>query len=118
MIEIKTPTAVQKPDFVTGKKSQLYKFACNVCNSSIAIDFDSQINNSWAGRTENINEEETRELRSFYGIGPSGKSHDGGLPIFDRVSCKKCGTDYITYCGVVETSNSAYAVTVNGIIRK
>jgi hypothetical protein len=119
MIEIKRPTTLRNPDFVTGEKeTQPYKFNCAICKASIAIDFDRQINNSWTGRTERINEEEVKELRAFYGIGLSGKSHDGGLPIFDKVTCITCGANYIIYCGVIETSNSAYTVTVNGIIRK
>ena len=119
MIEIKRQTTLRDPDFVTGKKeNKPFKFNCDVCNSAITIDFDRQINNSWTGRTEKMNEEDVKGLRSFYGIGLSGKSHDGGFPIFDRVTCIKCGANFLTYCGVVEGSNSAYAVTVNGIIRK
>jgi hypothetical protein len=118
MIEIKRPTTSANPDFITGNPARPYKFNCQICNAPTQIDFDRQINNSWNGRTEKITEEEVKELKSFYGIGLSGKSHDGGLPVFDKVFCEKCRTSYLTYCGVIETSNSAYSVTINGIIRK
>lgn len=118
MIEIKKPTISSNPDFVTGISFQPYTINCDICNTLITIDFNRQINNSWTGRTEKTNDEEVKELKTFYGIGLSGKSHDGGLPVFDKITCKKCGTSYITYCGVIERSNSAYSVTVNGIIRK
>jgi hypothetical protein len=119
MIEIKKPTTPYDPDYVTGKKEiQYFKFNSDLCDASVTIQFDRQINSSWTGRTEKIDEKEVTELRSFYRIGLSGKSHDGGLPIFDRVNCEKCGANYITYCGVTEFSNSAFAVTVNGIIRE
>lgn len=117
MIEIKKPTTPGNPDYVTGKKETGYfKFKCDHCDSPIRIHFDRQIHSLWTGRTEKIDEKEMRELKSFYGIGLSGKSHDGGLPIFDRVTCETCGANYITYSGVIEFSNSAFAVTINGII--
>ena len=118
MIELKRPTTLSNPDFVTGKKSLPYKFMCNSCKTSMTIDFERQINNSWVGRSEKLSEKELKELNSFFGIGLAGKSHDGGLPVFDKISCKKCGTEYVIYCGVNETSNSVYAVTGNGIFQK
>ena len=118
MIELKKPTTPSNPDYTTGQRHQPYKFSCRICKSLMTIDFDRQINNSWTGGTEKVEEKELKELKLFYGIGLSGKSHDGGLPVFDKVSCEKCRAEYVTYCGVIETSNSAYVVTVNGISHK
>jgi hypothetical protein len=117
--EIKKPTSTSDPDFTMsrGQNPTSYEFDCGTCNNHLEINFQRQINNSWTGKSEEIDEEDFKSLRTFYKIGLTQKSHDGGQPVFDKVDCSTCGTRYITYCGVREFSNSAYNVQVQGILR-
>jgi hypothetical protein len=115
--EIKKPSHQSNPDFVTGKtdEKKVYVFKCSNCENRIEIDFQRQIKYSWTGNTEMITDMERMELKKLYQIGLSEKSHDGGFPVFDKVNCKKCRQEYLTYCSVREFSNSAYSIYVQGI---
>tara|TARA_R110000868_G_scaffold410622_2_gene699274 strand:+ start:293 stop:667 length:375 start_codon:yes stop_codon:yes gene_type:complete len=115
--EIKKPSHQSEPDYITGKKDELesFEFECTNCGTDIEIDFQRQIKYNWNGNTDLISESERTELKKYYGIGLSEKSHDGGYPVFDKIICKTCGVEYLTYCGVREFSNSAYSIHVQGI---
>lgn len=117
--EIKRPKYDSVPEFSMVRKENptSHKFKCQKCDWTLEIDFQRQINYSWTGKTERIHQAELEELKTFYSIGLSSKSHDGGLPIFDKINCSECGTEYITYCGVNEYANSAFNVYVHGILR-
>lgn len=117
--ELKNPSYTSKPDFVTGKidKKKFFHFDCSCCEKKIEIEFKRQIDFSWEGKTDLISDQELVELKRYYGIGFSQKSHDGGQPVFDRVECQKCKQDFITYCGVREISNSTFSIHVQGILR-
>jgi hypothetical protein len=115
--EIKHPSYQSEPDFVTGKTDNIksYAFDCTDCGCQVKIDFQRQIIHSWDGKTELISQAEETKLKKLYGIGLSQKSHDGGFPVFDKVTCKNCGGEYVTYCGVREFRNSAFLIHVQGI---
>lgn len=117
--EIKKPTSTTNPDFTMsrGQNPTSYKFDCVICNNPLEIDFQRQIKNLWTGKPEEIDEADFKSLKTFYKIGSTQKSHDGGQSVFDEADCSTCGTKYITYCGVREFSNSAYYVQVQGILR-
>jgi hypothetical protein len=115
--EAKKPSYQSEPSFVTGKTENIksFGFECATCGGQVKIDFQRQINYSWDGKTDLISEVEETELKKLYGIGLTEKSHDGGFPVFDKVTCKNCGEQYVTYCGVREVSNSAFVIHVQGI---
>ena len=117
--EIKRPSYTSDPDFVTGDKKlkSFYEFSCSVCTSKVQIDFHKQISNEWSGKSDSLSEKEYTTLKEFYNIGIVNKSHDGGFPVFDKVSCKKCGQDYLTYCGVREFYNSMFKLHLQGIVK-
>jgi hypothetical protein len=117
--EIKIPAFGYDPDFTMSREQnpKSFKFKCKTCGAVLEIVFQTQINNSWAGRTERISEEDLNAVKVFYNIGKGQKSHNGGLAVFDRITCLNCTTPYITYCGVSEFSNSAFDVQVQGILR-
>ncbi|WP_299821618.1 hypothetical protein [uncultured Pontibacter sp.] len=116
---IKAPNYNSQSDYSTGKdgNSDFLTFNCHNCGNALRIDFQKQIDYSWKGKTDRISEIEQQNLKQYYSIGLSQKSHDGGLPVFDKIICSKCSATYMTYCGVVEFSNSAYNVIVQGIIK-
>ena len=116
---IKSPEYSNNPNYSTGKRNNpdFFTFSCQICDEQLKIDFQKQINFSWKGKTDKISEEEQLKLKNFYSIGLSQKSHDGGLPVFDKIKCPKCSTTYITYCGVSEFSNSACNIYVQGILK-
>ncbi|WP_400073378.1 hypothetical protein [Zobellia russellii] len=116
--EILKPTYIKNPDFVTGKKDKIefYDFDCLSCENKLKLNYKVQIENSWTGKTENISEQEYEGLKKHYNIGLSQKSKDGGFPVFDKIVCSKCLSEYYTYVGVDEFSNSAYFVQVQGIM--
>lgn len=115
--EIKKPSYQSEPDFVTGKtdKIKTYGFKCTDCGADVNIDFQRQIKYNWTGITDLISDSEKAILKKHYGIGLFEKAHDGGFPVFDKITCKKCGQEYVTYCGVREFSNSAFLIHVQGI---
>lgn len=117
--ELISPSYSSRPNYSTGRAedSDFYNFKCLSCGNSIQIDLLKQIESSWKGKTERISEDEQFELKEHYSIGIAQKSHDGGLPVFDKVFCSKCSATYLTYCGVSEYSNSAYNVFVQGIVK-
>lgn len=116
---IKKPTYVAKPDFQTGKgdSSMPYHFNCSSCGSPVEISMERQIANNWKGKTDEIKDDDLNQLKEYYSIGLSGKSHEGGFPVFDKISCSNCHKKYITYCRVLEHSHSVYSVQVQGVIK-
>lgn len=115
--EIKKPSYQSEPDFITGSMDggKTYDFDCSRCGVVLKIDFKRQIKYSLNGKSDRISDAEMTQLKRHYGIGLSEKAHDGGFPVFDKVTCKECGQQYITYSGVREYSNSAYIFSVLGI---
>ena len=120
MIELIKPNSNKEPDFTTGKtdNKKLYEFDCTECGMGLKIEFEQFINNCWNGKTSNVSQNEYDELREFYHIGRSNKSHDGGFAVFDKISCSKCKTEYFILAGISEFSNSAFTVQIQGILRK
>ena len=108
----------KKADFTSEMKNNLkdYSFHCKNCESLLKMNYQSQIDNSWTGHSLKIEKKLIEELKKFYNIGLSNKSVDGGFPVFDKIECKNCQMEYITYCGVREYYNSLYYVIVNGIL--
>ena len=115
--EIKKPTHNSDPNFETGtldsKKS--YEFKCTECGSKVLVNYNRQTTFSWTGHSDLITQTEYSDLKNHYGIGISQKSHDGGFPVFDKVRCKNCGQQYVTYAGVREFANSAFKIHIQGI---
>ena len=116
--EIEKVNFTKEPNFITdGRKgSKYYSFQCKKCGNLLKMSYKTQIDNSWNNQSLNLSKNLIEELKKFYNIGISNKSQDGGFPVFDKIVCKKCGSNYITYCGVREFSNSAFYVIVNGIL--
>ena len=108
------PSYFSNPDFKTGEKEiKYYEFDCLQCENTLSIDLSKQT--LYLNGRFNISEGEEEHLNEHFGIGHSGKSHEGGDPVFSKVSCN-CGTEYYTYCGVNEFANSAYTVQVQSIV--
>lgn len=110
----------KKADFTSEMKnnSKYYSFCCKNCDEILTMDYQNQIDNYWIGHSNKIEKELFEKLKKFYNIGISHKSIDGGFPVFDKIKCKKCKIEYITYSGVREYYNSLYYVIVNGILTK
>ena len=110
----------KKADFTTEMKdnSEYYSFCCKNCDDILKMNYQNQINYSWSGYSTKIGKELFEKLKKFYNIGLLNKSIDGGFPVFDKIECKKCGIEYITYSGVREYYNSLYYVIVNGILKE
>jgi len=115
--EIKEPSYQSEPDFISGRTDEIktYDFDCSSCGVVLKIDFQRQIKYNWNGESDKISKVEATKLKTHYGIGLSEKAHDGGFPVFDKVTCNGCGHQYVTYCGVREYSNSAFTISVLGI---
>lgn len=117
--ELKAPTYESGPHYVTGimDAEGLYAFRCSSCCKKMALPFVKQIKNRWAGKSPNIPVDLLEDLKRFYMIGILNKSHEGGNPVFDRISCPTCAQEYATYCGVGEFHHSSYFVQVQGILK-
>lgn len=107
----------RKPFYRTGDYEGHYSFSCDECGKSIILNSDRQINNNWIGKTDSLSDRDFDFLKGYYNIGLNNKSVDGGFPVFDKLTCQKCDTKYISYCGVREFSNSAFAITLNGLFK-
>jgi hypothetical protein len=117
--EIIKPTYTKKPDFITGlDNSEFYIFECLSCREKLQLNFKIQIENSWTGKGESLNEQEYLELKKYYKIGIVNKSREGGFPVFDKVCCEKCHAEYYTYVGLDEPRNSVYHIQIQGIMKK
>jgi hypothetical protein len=103
--------------FHTLLKEDDYRFNCDDCGEKIKITAQEQIRVSWIGKTAAISEQDFKFLKKHYNIGNNNKSQDGGLPVFDMMICPRCKSKFISYCGVKETSNSAYSVSIFGIFK-
>jgi hypothetical protein len=111
------PENDRKPYYRTVDCETDYSFSCDECGKPITMDSNEQIKNCWIGKTESITDRDFEFLKSIYKIGIINKSTDGGLPVFDKLTCSKCESKYISYCGVREYSNSAYLITLNGLLK-
>ena len=117
--EIIKPTYMKKPDFVIGLDNSIfYSFECLSCGEKLQLNCMVQIENSWTGKSKNLNEQEYLELKEFYKIGIVNKSKEGGFPVFDKVCCEKCQAEYYTYVGIDEPRNSVYHIQIQGIVKK
>ena len=87
------------------------------CGEKLQLDCMAQIKNSWTGKSENINEQEYIELKKNYKIGIVNKSREVGIPVFDKICCKKCQVEYYTYVGVDEPRNSGYHIQIQGVVK-
>ena len=115
-MQFESPSYNKKPVYVTGtNQPRHFKTNCPNCSRTIKLDLERQITNSWAGRSKLLSDEQLATFKRLFGIGLSGKSHDGGYPVFDQLTCPNCRTVYFTYCGVDEFANSAYSVTIQSI---
>jgi transcription elongation factor Elf1 len=103
--------------YKTNEKEIDFQFSCDDCGKEIIISSIAQINNNWIGKTDLITDYDFNFLKEFYKIGLNNKSYDGGFSVFDKLTCSKCESKYISYCGVKEFSNSAYLITLNGLLK-
>lgn len=88
-------------------------FPCSECGTSIAVSFGSLL------RRENVIDKAAQpRLFQLFEIPAVGKSHDGGWPVFDKVTCAGCEKSFFVYVGVNETSNSVYAFTLQGVVEE
>lgn len=111
------PDNVRTPYYQTVDCEIDYAFSCDECGKSIALDSDKQIKNCWNGKSDSITDRDFEFLKAIFQIGLSNKLTDGGLPVFDKLTCLRCDSKYISYCGVLEYSNSAYLITLNGLLK-
>jgi ribosomal protein S27E len=109
----------KNPDFTNEIKdiSKFYTFKCPNCGNLLKMDYNNQIKNCWIGYSDMVDKNLFEKLKRFYDIGILNKSIEGGFPVFDKLQCKKCNDQYITYSGVKEYYNSLYNVTLNGILK-
>lgn len=111
------PKHDRKPFYRTVEYEDDFSFDCDECGKSILLDSKRQIDNSWNSKPDFVTKRDFDFLKAYYKIGINNKSADGRFPVFDKLTCSKCGSKYISYCGVREFSNSAYLITLNEIIR-
>jgi len=111
------PSVNRKPFFKTGELKKDLEFSCEDCGAKIKIESKRQILNHWNYKTDSVIENESEFLKKYYNIGLTNKSNDGGFPVFDKVKCKKCESEYFSYCGVREVSNSNFWIVLNGLIQ-
>ena len=117
--ELIKPDNLKKPDFCVGSlEPKEFIFKCGGCQGNLSINFQTQINSCWGGKTKNITDQEVQTLKKHYALGQYSKAHGGGFPTFDLISCENCKSQYYTYTGVDEFSNGAYAVYIQGVINK
>ena len=116
--EIVKPTHTRRPDFITGiSNSKFYVFECLSCGSKLQLNYEEQINNTWAGKRKELSQQECMYLIKYYRIGFSKKSREGGFPVFGKIYCQKCNTGYYTYVGLDEIRNSVHHVQIQGIMK-
>ena len=115
--EILKPGDESKPFYQTNDSENDYSFSCDECGELINLDSNRQIENNWKGKSDLLTDHDFNFLKAYYRIGLSKKSTDGGFPVFDKLTCSKCISKYISYCGVQEFSNSAYKITINGLFK-
>lgn len=111
------PSYDRKPFYRTGECEKDFSFACDECGKSVLIDSKRLIYNNWNGKTESLTKRDFEFLKAYYKIGLVNKSADGGFPVFDKLTCSKCDSKYISYCGIIEFSNSAFMITLNGLFK-
>ena len=117
--ELIKPDPAKKPEYCVGEKEpKKFLFNCCECNNALSINFQTQINSGWDGKTKNITYEEVQILKNHYALGENSNAHGNGFPTFDLLTCKKCKTKYYTYTGVDEWKYGAYAVYIQGVIKK
>lgn len=111
------PEYDRKPFYQTEEYENDFSFVCDECGKKILLDSKRQIDNSWNGKTDSLTNRDFDFLKAYYKIGLNNKSADGGFPVFDKLTCSKCDSKYISYCGVQEYSNSAFMVALNGLFK-
>lgn len=115
--KILEPEYDRKPFFRTEECQNDFSFDCNKCGKSIRLDSKRQIDNCWNGKTDSLTTDDFDFLKTYYNTGLNNKSLDGGFPVFDKLTCSKCDSKYVSYCAVREFSNSAFTITLNGLFK-
>jgi len=110
------PSYSRRVDFVGDRLNADYSLSCLQCGAQMSIAAQQFIERWWGKWEKDFNSEEVAALLENFDVSTtSGKSHDGGLPVFLRAACQACQADHIVYAGVQETSTSYYAVWVHGV---
>ena len=91
------------------------KFGCSRCGADIAFSLAPFAAQGW-GVDKALPQDLEKALSEIFDVPTVGKSHDGGWPSYRLVVCSNCGSKYIVYSGVDETSNSIWKITVQGVI--
>lgn len=109
-----SPSYHRNPDFKSAELEEDYTWECRNCGSSIALTFEQASKSYWQEGLK-LSKEEFANLKSIYGIGYVGKSHDGGWPHFTEIQCHQCNERYMVYLGIKEPVNSCLHITVQAI---
>lgn len=91
------------------------KFGCSQCGADVVFNLAPFAAQGW-GVDKSLPQELERELSRIFDVPIVGRSHDGGFPSYRLVACPSCGSKYVVYSGVDETSNSVWKITVQGIV--
>jgi len=116
-MELIKPSYNKKPDYVSGNNNSDYIFNCVTCKSKILVQLENYIGFNFNSDPVKMSKSEEKNLKEFYRIGISNKSHEGGFPVLDKISCSSCSAGYSIYLGISEPLNGCYHVQVQGIIK-
>jgi ribosomal protein S27E len=105
------------PDFEGDEIAGAYRFSCLQCGATLVEDAHQAVERAWSWEAH-FRAEEAAMLRRHFDVSTTtGRSPDGGQPVFLRVPCGDCRVDHVVYAGVQETSNLFYAVWIHGIAK-
>lgn len=91
-----------------------YIYSCPQCSNQNTISFSTILKSAYSW-FNTYTPEEVKNIEQHFGIGLVGKSHDGGMPSISSTNCEKCQSNFISYLGLMETSNSVYRITEQGL---
>ena len=91
---------------------------CLACGERVTIPAAGLAAQSWGRWRQAFSDEEAEYLVRFFDVSTTtGKSHEGGWPVFERLECGSCGTEHVLYAGVREVANDSHAIWVQGFAR-
>jgi hypothetical protein len=98
-------------DVITGE----YFASCVACGTDLPVAGEMFIDKVWRWE-EDFTPDIPDDLRRYFEVSiTTGKSHDGGEPIFVRAVCAVCRAEHIFYAGVQEGPNSYYRLWIHDV---
>ena len=114
---LRSPSWYHKKEIDITDEERSFEWICVDCKEKISVPLKERLKHGFEQfPSGGFTEEEKKEIKEYYALGPHSRSPCGGGFTFERIECPLCEANYLFTCGIDEPSNSYLVLTVQGIV--